>query len=76
MSSENLNKPAITLLRHNLTGILETAVRSSNAQYDDPEILNRLDVRILEVLFCNYFTLFCSSLPIHISLSYKYIDSK
>ncbi|KAI9275027.1 Spc98 family-domain-containing protein [Helicostylum pulchrum] len=46
---ENLSKPATTLLRHNLTGILETAVRSSNAQYDDPEILNRLDVRILEI---------------------------
>lgn len=47
--SDNLNKPANTLFRHNLTGILETAVRSSNAQYDDPEILNRLDVRLLEI---------------------------
>ncbi|CAO3613996.1 unnamed protein product [Mucor hiemalis] len=46
---DNLNKPATTLFRHNLTGILETAVRSSNAQYDDPEILNRLDVRLLEI---------------------------
>lgn len=36
-------------MRYNLTGILETAVRSSNAQYDDPEILNRLDVRLLEI---------------------------
>lgn len=44
-----MSKPATTLLKHNLTGILETAVRSSNAQYDDPEILNRLDVRLLEV---------------------------
>lgn len=57
ISSENLSKPATTLLRHNLTGILETAVRSSNAQYDDPEILNRLDVRILEVLFLLLFYL-------------------
>ncbi|KAI7888030.1 Spc98 family-domain-containing protein [Mucor mucedo] len=46
---DNLSKPATTLLRYNLTGILETAVRSSNAQYDDPEILNRLDVRLLEI---------------------------
>ena len=45
----HLSKPANTLFRHNLTGILETAVRSSNAQYDDPEVLNRLDVRLLEV---------------------------
>lgn len=45
----NLSKPANTLFRHNLTGILETAIRSCNAQYDDPEILNRLDVRLLEI---------------------------
>ncbi|KAI9270462.1 Spc98 family-domain-containing protein [Phascolomyces articulosus] len=44
-----LNRPAKTLFRHNLTGVLETAIRASNAQYDDPEILNRLDVRLLEV---------------------------
>lgn len=44
-----LNRPAKTLFRHNLTGILETAVRSSNAQYDDPEVLNRLDVRLMEI---------------------------
>ncbi|KAI7848139.1 Spc98 family-domain-containing protein [Circinella umbellata] len=44
-----LNRPANTLFRHNLTGVLETAIRASNAQYDDPEILNRLDVRLLEV---------------------------
>ncbi|CAO3696701.1 unnamed protein product [Rhizopus microsporus] len=44
-----LNKPATTLLRHNLTSVLETAIRSSNAQYDDPAILNRLDVRLLKI---------------------------
>ncbi|KAF9410504.1 Gamma-tubulin complex component 3 [Podila epigama] len=45
----NLSQPANTLFRHNLTGTLETAIRSSNAQYDDPDILRRLDVRLLEV---------------------------
>ncbi|CAO3681202.1 unnamed protein product [Rhizopus stolonifer] len=44
-----LNQPADTLFRHNLTGILETTIRSSNAQYDKPEILSRLDVRLLEI---------------------------
>ncbi|KAG1151790.1 hypothetical protein G6F37_003138 [Rhizopus arrhizus] len=44
-----LDKPATTLFRHNLTGVLETTIRSSNAQYDEPEILNRLDVRLLEI---------------------------
>ncbi|RUP51935.1 gamma-tubulin complex component protein, partial [Jimgerdemannia flammicorona] len=46
---DGLDKAANTLYRHNLTGTLETAIRASNAQYDDPEILRRLDVRLLEV---------------------------
>uniref|UniRef100_A0AAY4ELT8 Gamma-tubulin complex component n=1 Tax=Denticeps clupeoides TaxID=299321 RepID=A0AAY4ELT8_9TELE len=44
-----LARPATTLYQHNLTGILETAVRATNAQFDCPEILKRLDVRLLEV---------------------------
>ncbi|CAG8543918.1 14495_t:CDS:10 [Acaulospora morrowiae] len=44
-----LSKPANTLYHHNLTGTLEAAIRASNAQYDDPDILRRLDVRLLEV---------------------------
>ncbi|KAM3589786.1 Microtubule-nucleating Tub4p (gamma-tubulin) complex component [Umbelopsis sp. WA50703] len=46
---DTLGKPANTLFRHNLTGVLETAIRASNAQYDDPDILARLDVRLLEI---------------------------
>ncbi|XP_078693983.1 gamma-tubulin complex component 3-like [Branchiostoma floridae x Branchiostoma belcheri] len=45
----DLNKPASTLYLHNLTGILETAIRATNAQFDDPDILKRIDVRLLEV---------------------------
>ena len=44
-----LIKPATELYRHNLTGTLEASVRATNAQYDDNDILQRLDVRILEV---------------------------
>uniref|UniRef100_A0A8C7YE12 Tubulin gamma complex component 3 n=1 Tax=Oryzias sinensis TaxID=183150 RepID=A0A8C7YE12_9TELE len=44
-----LARPATTLYQHNLTGILETAIRATNAQYDNAEILKRLDVRLLEV---------------------------
>ena len=44
-----LIKPATELFRHNLTGTLEASVRATNAQYDDNDILQRLDVRILEV---------------------------
>lgn len=43
-----LSKPAISLYRHHLTSDLETAIRGSNAQYDSPDILRRLDARILE----------------------------
>ena len=42
-------KAASTLYMHNLTGVLETAIRATNAQYDDPEIIERLDCRLLEV---------------------------
>ncbi|ORY24380.1 Spc98 family-domain-containing protein [Naematelia encephala] len=43
-----LSKPAISLYRHQLTSDLETAIRGSNAQYDSPDILRRLDARVLE----------------------------
>ncbi|KAK3602163.1 hypothetical protein CHS0354_029168 [Potamilus streckersoni] len=46
---EDLAKPASNLYLHNLTGILETAIRATNAQFDDSDILARLDVRLLEV---------------------------
>ncbi|KAI9574841.1 gamma-tubulin complex, component 3 [Boletus coccyginus] len=44
----SLTRPANTLYRHNLTATLETAVRSSNAQNDPPDVLRRLDARMLE----------------------------
>ncbi|KAG0233932.1 Gamma-tubulin complex component 3 [Actinomortierella wolfii] len=45
----SLNQSANVLFRHNLTGTLESALRSSNAQYDDPDVVRRLDVRLLEI---------------------------
>jgi len=41
--------PATQLYPHNLAGILETAIRGSNSQYEDQQILERLDVRLLEI---------------------------
>ena len=32
-----------------MTAILETAIRTTNAQYDDADVLNRLDVQLLDV---------------------------
>ena len=46
--SPRLSKPAISLYRHHLTSDLESAIRGSNAQYDSPDVLRRLDARILE----------------------------
>ena len=43
-----LDKPATELFKHSLTSSLETAIRATNAQFDDAEILERLDVRLLE----------------------------
>ena len=44
----NLDRPAGSQYRHTLTGLLETAIRGSNAQYDTDEVLHRLDAKILE----------------------------
>lgn len=45
----NLDKPAGAQYRHTLTAQLEHAIRGSNAQYDSPEVLRRLDARMLQL---------------------------
>lgn len=47
--SSALDRPANTQYRHTLTAQLEHAVRNSNAQYDSPDVLRRLDSRMLEL---------------------------
>lgn len=47
----DLAKPASTLYTHNLSGVLEAAIRATNAQFEDPDIIKRLDCRLLEVLW-------------------------
>uniref|UniRef100_H2ZAA7 Uncharacterized protein n=1 Tax=Ciona savignyi TaxID=51511 RepID=H2ZAA7_CIOSA len=44
-----LDKPASLLYRHNLSGPVEAAVRASNAQFEDQDVLTRLDFRLLEI---------------------------
>merc|ERR1719412_423211 len=46
---DELSRPATPLYPHNLAGTLETAIRATNAQFEDQEILDRLDVRLLDV---------------------------
>ncbi|MCJ1437702.1 Microtubule-nucleating Tub4p (gamma-tubulin) complex component [Xylographa pallens] len=47
--SSNLDRPAGSQYRHTLTAQLEHAIRGSNAQYDSPDVLRRLDARLLEL---------------------------
>ncbi|TIA44470.1 hypothetical protein D6C76_01020 [Aureobasidium pullulans] len=47
--STNLDRPANSQYRHTLTAQLEHAIRNSNAQYDSPDVLRRLDARMLEL---------------------------
>lgn len=42
-----LSEPANTISTFKLAGLLETAIRSSNAQYDDHDILDRLRVKMM-----------------------------
>ncbi|XP_042941679.1 gamma-tubulin complex component 3-like isoform X2 [Carya illinoinensis] len=42
-----LSEPANTISTFKLAGLLETAIRSSNAQYDDRDILDRLRVKMM-----------------------------
>lgn len=45
----NLDRPAGEQYRHTLTAQLEHAIRGSNAQYDSPKVLRRLDARMLQL---------------------------
>ncbi|KAF6218543.1 hypothetical protein HO133_005892 [Letharia lupina] len=47
--STNLDSPAGSQYRHTLTAQLEHAIRGSNAQFDSPDILRRLDARLTEM---------------------------
>ena len=48
MLCPHLNKAANKLSRHAIVQLLESAVRSTNAQFDDPEIVNRIDILLSE----------------------------
>jgi gamma-tubulin complex component 3 len=47
--ADNLDQPANSQYRHTLTAQLEHAIRNSNAQHDDVDVLRRLDARMLEL---------------------------
>lgn len=43
-----LDKPASECRFHNILSVLESAMRSTNAQFDEPDVTNRLDCRLLD----------------------------
>lgn len=43
-----LDKPASECRFHNILSVLESAMRSTNAQFDEPDVTNRLDCRLME----------------------------
>ncbi|KRX07188.1 hypothetical protein PPERSA_00345 [Pseudocohnilembus persalinus] len=45
---EELNKQANLILKNNLVALLESAIRSSNVQYMNQDIQQRLDVKLLQ----------------------------
>ncbi|XP_042149058.1 gamma-tubulin complex component 3 [Ixodes scapularis] len=45
---EQLSQPAVKLYQHSLSESVAEALRSTNAQFVDPEILERLEIKLLE----------------------------
>lgn len=43
-----LDKPSSECRFHNILSVLESAMRSTNAQFDEPDVTNRLDCRLLD----------------------------
>ena len=48
MVGPELSEPANTISSFQLSGLLESAIRGSNAQYDDRDILDRLKVKMMD----------------------------
>ncbi|GAB5369110.1 hypothetical protein AAMO2058_001377500 [Amorphochlora amoebiformis] len=44
---DELSEPATKVFRHNLVSVLKAAIQQTNAQFEDPDVLKRLDVRLL-----------------------------
>ena len=53
-----LDRSAERIYSHHLMGFVHQATHSSNAQYDDEDIVNRLTVQLLKVFICGrmYFS--------------------
>lgn len=45
--ADELNKPADSIYKHTMRAFLDTAIRSSNAQFHQPDFIGRLDVKLL-----------------------------
>jgi hypothetical protein len=50
-NSDELDKPCQMIHTHHLSRILDSAIRGSNAQFDKPEIINKIQVKMTIVKF-------------------------
>ncbi|EDX01615.1 gamma-tubulin complex component 3 [Drosophila yakuba] len=48
---DELERPGVDIYSHDLSSMLDAALRCTNAQYDDPDILNHLDVMVQPPFF-------------------------
>lgn len=74
LAREELDSPAESIMRHRLNEILESAIRDTNAQYEDSEILQRLNVEVLETTdgrrFSSCYHLFVFALKVTVGGMY------
>jgi hypothetical protein len=78
--SINLENCCSSIYRHNLMAVLETAIRASNIQFENPDIIERLDVRMMEaspgdsgwdVFSLDYQVIFCMLEVIQLHNNYE-----
>lgn len=53
LMEDELDKPSNQLMSHHLKRLLDKAVTETNAQFDPPNIISRLDIRLLPVININ-----------------------
>ena len=67
---EELNKPANLIFKHNLQSNLESAIRASNAQYNDPECLKKLYIKLINASVGDIgWDIFCLEYKVDLPLS-------
>ena len=73
---EELDKPANLIFKHNLESNLESAIRASNAQYNDPDCLKKLNIKLINASVGDVgWDIFCLEYKVDLPLNVIF-DSK